>query len=102
MDGGVVASIVILALLWTIVIVTAPYIGRKLNIDTAVVIIIGILFWPAWFIMLLIAAGKKNDAAVSATLVHVGTVSSSSAPDDAIAQYPSLSDTKLRSVEAVG
>lgn len=100
MDGGVIASIVILALLWTIVVVTASYISRRLNIDTAVVIIIGILFWPAWLIMLLIAVGKKNDAAVNATLVRVGGVSSPSSSDDATAQYPSLSDTNLRSVEA--
>ena len=88
MDGGLIAAVIILVLLLAAIVVTAPFISRKLEIDTAVVIIIGILFWPAWLIMLLVAAGKHPHTETVAVVHQVGA-----APQGA--PLPSLSNTVL-------
>jgi hypothetical protein len=96
MDAGVVAAIFVVVLLLVAVVSTSSYIGQRLQVDPIVVVVVGILFWPAWLVMLLVAAGRTDHVAGTTTNVAYRAI-----PTGTV-QYPSLSDTALatRSVAA--
>jgi hypothetical protein len=89
MDTGVVAAVIVMVLLLVAILSTSFYIGKRLQVDPVVVIVVGILFWPAWLVMLLVAAGKTEHNAPVSVHVAPGVIRDSRPP------YPSLSDTAL-------
>ena len=81
--GNIIILTIVCILMFLAVVVTSSFIARRMQINVAVVIVIGILFWPAWLIMLLIAAGKDESTIPSqVTIIPVsGMVSTEKASD---------------------
>ena len=89
MDAGTVATIVVLVLLLLAIVTTASYIGARLQIDPLIVVIVGIFCWPAWLILLLVAAGKTERASVRIPVAV-------RPPGARLDEVPSLSQSALR------